>query len=115
MKTVNILIADDHEVLRNSGRALLSSRPDWHVCGDAVDGLDAVEKTKSLRPDIVLMDIAMPRMNGIEATRIIRREVPQTDVIVFSQNGPAVASKQASGIGAQGFVTKDSLQRRYCR
>src|SRR4051794_16384752 len=61
--TGEILIVDDHEVVRRGLRSLLSSRPEWIICGEAVDGLDAVEKAKNLRPAVVLMDISMPRMN----------------------------------------------------
>src|SRR5579864_8771823 len=73
-----ILIVDDHAFVRRGLRALLSTRPEWSVCGEAADGLEAVEKAKALRPDVVLMDISMPRMSGIEASRIIRREVPES-------------------------------------
>jgi PAS domain S-box-containing protein len=74
-----------------------------------VDGLEAVEKTKSLRPDIVLMDISMPRMNGVEATRIIHREVPESKVILISQNDPTIVSRQAAETGASGYVAKSDL------
>src|SRR2546430_3268188 len=90
MGSLCILIVDDYETVRGGVRSLLSSRRDWVVCGEAEDGLEAVEKAKSLRPDVVLMDISMPRMNGVEATRIIRREVPESKVIIVSQNDPAV-------------------------
>ncbi len=75
-----ILIVDDHEVVRRGIRSLLSSRPGWKICGEAVDGLDAIEKAKALRPSVILMDISMPRMNGIEAARIIRNELPESKV-----------------------------------
>ena len=74
----NILIVDDHEIVRRGLRSLLASRPDWQICGEAIDGVQGVEKAKALRPALVLMDISMPRMNGLEATRIIRKELPET-------------------------------------
>src|ERR1700682_2549048 len=111
MGSLRILIVDDHETVRRGVRALLSSRRDWVVCGEAGDGFEAVEKAKSLRPDVVLMDISMPRMDGVEATRIIRREVPESKVIIVSQNDPAVVSSQAAEIGAVGYVNKDDLAR----
>lgn len=111
MDSMRILIVDDHEAIRRSLRLLLSSRGDWVVCGEAVDGLDAIEKAKSLHPNIVLMDISMPRMNGIEATRIIRQEVPESKIIVVSQNEPEIVSRQAAEIGARGFVAKTDLSR----
>ncbi len=111
MGSLRILIVDDHETVRRGVRDLLSSRRDWVVCGEAGDGFEAVEKAKSLRPDVVLMDISMPRMNGVEATKIIRREVPESKVIIVSQNDPAVVSRQAAEIGAGGYVNKADLAR----
>ena len=111
MGSLRILIVDDHETVRRGVRTLLSSRRDWVVCGEAGDGLEAVEKAKKLRPDVVLMDISMPRMDGVEATKIIRREVPESIVIIVSQNDPAVVSSQAAEIGAAGYVNKDDLAR----
>ena len=67
-----ILIADDHEMVRKGLRAVLQSSEEWTVCGEAVNGRDAVEKARKLKPDVVIMDITMPELNGLEATRIIR-------------------------------------------
>ena|SRR5579872_3296934 len=100
MGFVSILIVDDHEAVRRGIRTLLASSTLWSVCGEASDGIEAVEKAKQLRPDVVLMDVSMPRMDGIEATRIIRREVPGAEVIVVTQNDPEVARRQASEIGS---------------
>ncbi len=90
MRAARILIVDDHEAVRRGLRLFLATRQDWMVCGEAVDGIDAIEKAKALRPDLVLMDISMPRMDGVEATRIIRKEVPESEVIIVSQNAPAI-------------------------
>jgi len=111
MGPLRILIVDDHETVRQGVRALLSRRRDWVVCGEAGDGFEAVEKAKSLRPDVVLMDLSMPGMDGVEATKIIRREVPESKVIIVSQNDPAVVSSQAAEIDAGGYVNKSDLAR----
>ena len=108
--SVRVLLVDDNEAVLGELRALLLSHPRWLVCGEGMDGFEAVEKTKSLRPDIVLMDISMPRMNGLEATRIIRREVPESEVILISQNDPTIVSRQAAETGASGYVAKSDLR-----
>jgi YesN/AraC family two-component response regulator len=72
MSSLRILVVDDPETIRRGLRSLLSTRPGWAVCGEAADGLEAVEKAKTLRPHAVLMDLSMPRMNGLDATRILR-------------------------------------------
>lgn len=102
-----ILIVDDHEMIREGIRTLLSSRPHWRICGEAIDGLDALEKAKTLRPDIVLMDISMPRMDGLTAIRILKREIPGARVIIVTQNDAGGHGKE--DIRADGYVLKARL------
>lgn len=109
MGAFRILIVDDHDAVRRGVRSLLSTRSEWAICGEATDGIEAVEKAKELRPDLVLMDVSMPRLNGIEATRIIRRELPECEVIIVSQNDPTVLGRQVSEVGARNYVVKADM------
>jgi PAS domain S-box-containing protein len=111
MASLRILIVDDHEVIRRGLRSLLSSRPEWEICGEAADGQAAVEKVRSLRPDLVLMDVAMPVMTGTEATRAIHSQYIETKVIIISQNEPEVTRRLALEVGAAGYVAKSELSR----
>src|SRR5579864_1062071 len=95
MDVLSILIVDDHAAVRRCIRSLMESRSEWKVCGEAADGLEAIEKASALQPHLVLMDLSMPRMGGLEATQIIRRQVPTTKVLVISQNDPTLSSTQA--------------------
>ena len=109
MSPVQILIADDHALFRRSLRTLIESRPDWRVCGEAVDGRDAVEKTKQLHPDVILMDVTMPRMNGLDATRLILQDWPNAWIVIISQNEAQLIEKTARDLGAKRFVSKSSV------
>lgn len=103
-----VLIVDDQARLLFGLRALLSS-PEWAVCGQAMDGLEAVEKARSLRPDLIIMDISMPRMDGVEATQIIRKEVPDAKILILSQNDPEILARQAAAAHAHGFISKNDV------
>jgi DNA-binding NarL/FixJ family response regulator len=84
MNKVRILIADDHEVVREGARMVLETVPDWEICGTANNGSEAVERAKKLEPDILLLDMGMPEMNGLEAARAIKRILPKTEILIFS-------------------------------
>src|SRR5215472_3723272 len=104
MASVRILIADDHELVRQGLRTLLASRPAWEVCGEAADGREAVEKASQLKPDIILLDVSMPRLNGLEAAALIRRKSPGSEILIVSQHDPAQMLPSVLKVGARGFV-----------
>ena len=106
MKTVRILVADDHEVLRDGVKRLIEQRPGWEVCATAVTGREAVEKTEKFRPDVVLMDVSMPELNGLEAARQIRRRVSGTEVLIFTAHETDELLRDVFETGAKGFVRK---------
>jgi DNA-binding NarL/FixJ family response regulator len=86
MKALRILIADDYEVVRCGVRALLQEHEGWEVCGEAVDGRDAVTKAAQLRPNLVILDIGMPNLNGLEAARQILYGAPETPVLILTMD-----------------------------
>ncbi len=103
---IRILVADDHPVVRDGLIAMLGTQPDFEVVGEASTGVETVERTRALRPDIVLIDLAMPEMDGVEAIRQLRTAAPQTQAIVltaFDSDERIVGALQA---GAQGYLLK---------
>jgi DNA-binding NarL/FixJ family response regulator len=110
MKPVRILIADDHEVVRQGVRAVLERQAGWSVCGEASGGREAVAKAIDLRPDIVVLDVSMPELNGLEATRQIRRAVP-AKVLVLSVHESEQVVTDVLDAGAHGYVLKADAGR----
>lgn len=106
-----MLIVDDNEPVRRSIQSLLGSRKGWFVCGEAADGLPAVQEAKSLRPDLIMMDVSMPNMNSLEATRVILREVRESRILIISQNDPAIVRRQAVEAHAYRFIEKSNIHR----
>ena len=103
---MRVLIVDDQEFIRRGIRAVLSDADDIEVCGEALDGHEAILKTRELKPDIVVMDISMPRLDGIEATREIRAMFPEVRVVTLSQYELPDVMKEALEAGASTHVSK---------
>ena len=111
MKTLRILIADDHELVREGLKTRIEAQPGWEVCGEAVNGRQAVEMACVLKPDVAVLDISMPELNGIEATRQIRRECPKTEVLVLTMHESEGLVRDVLAAGARGFVLKTDAAR----
>lgn len=111
MRTLRILLADDHEMLRRGLRAILVEHPGWEVCGEAVDGRQAVELAQKLRPDVIVMDMAMPELNGLEATRQIRRVLPKAEILVLTFDESEALVRAVLAAGARGYVLKNDVSR----
>jgi PAS domain S-box-containing protein len=106
---MRILVVDDHELVRRGICSVLETDPSLTICGEAVNGKDAVSKAGALHPDVVVMDISMPEMNGLEATREIKRLVPGAEIIIVSQHEAPQMVRQAFQAGARGYVVKSSI------
>ena len=105
---MRILIADDHAIVREGLRQLLNSQRDMEVAGEAQDGREALEKAKSLRPDVTILDIAMPGLSGLEAVRLIKEAVPHTQIVVLSMHEKEAYVHQVFASGALAYVLKAS-------
>lgn len=104
---VHILIADDHEVIRNGLKLILEGEDDFVVVGEAADGLDAVTKTLSLLPDVVLMDLRMPGLNGLQAIEQIRAERPDIAIVILTTYDEDDWMIRGLRLGARGYLLKD--------
>ena len=103
-----IVIAEDHTILREGLKALLSSSPGIHVAGEAEDGREAVRLALELKPDLLLMDLSMPRMSGMEAIREIRKQVPEIRILVLTVHKSEEYVLAALQAGANGYILKDA-------
>ncbi|MDP3879284.1 MAG: response regulator transcription factor [Dehalococcoidales bacterium] len=103
---MRILIADDHAIVREGFRTLLEAEPDIEVVGEATNGVEAVQKTKELQPDIVLMDITMPVMNGLEATQQIKQDSPHAKILVLTMHEGDEYFFKFLDVGASGYFVK---------
>jgi DNA-binding NarL/FixJ family response regulator len=110
-KTVRILIADDHELIRRGLKELLMSKEGFEICGEATDGREAVEKVKQLRPDIVALDLSMPVLNGLEATRQIRKVSPDIEVLILTVHESEQMVRHVLEAGAHGYLLKSDAAR----
>lgn len=108
MKRIPVLLAEDHQIVREGFRALLKHERDIEVVGEAATGRQAVALARKLQPAVVVMDIAMPLLNGMEATRQIRNELPAIRVIILSAHSDDAYVEQVMGLGAAGFLLKQT-------
>jgi DNA-binding NarL/FixJ family response regulator len=111
MDRARILIVDDHEIFRRGLRSLLESRAEFDITGEAANGLEAVEKAKELRPDVIVMDVSMPQMDGLQAARLIRNERPGSKILILSQHDSPHMLAAALDAGASAYVTKSQVAR----
>jgi DNA-binding NarL/FixJ family response regulator len=110
--TTRILIVDDHEIVREGLRShLAKSRPDWDICGEATDGVQAIAFTQELKPDLVILDITMPRMSGLEASSRMRKLGLTVPVLIFTTHDSERLATEVRDAGAQGYVMKSQAVR----
>jgi DNA-binding NarL/FixJ family response regulator len=108
MKRITVLLAEDHQIVREGFRSLLGHESDIEVVGEAANGRQAVQMARKLRPAVVVMDIAMPLLNGLEAARQIRKEIPGTAVLFLSAHSDDAYLEQVTVLGAAGFLLKQT-------
>lgn len=108
MKRIRLLLAEDHETVRQALRVLLETRADMEVVAEAPDGRLAVERTKVFKPDVAVLDLSMPHMNGLAATRAIKKEVPATAIVALSRHAEDAYVQELLSAGACCYVLKQS-------
>src|ERR1700731_1228905 len=109
MKRIRILLVDDHAVVRQGFKMILSAQADMEIVGEAGNGREAVELAEQLHPDVGVMDAAMPELNGIEATRRLVAAAPRARVLALSMHKDSVYVREILRAGARGYLLKDSI------
>jgi DNA-binding NarL/FixJ family response regulator len=110
MKKITILITEDHALIRETWGLILNNNPQFTVIGQCSSGEEAIEKSKSLHPDVVIMDINLPGMNGIEATQQIRKFSPGSKILGVSLHSQPAFARKMLQVGALGYITKNSTR-----
>jgi DNA-binding NarL/FixJ family response regulator len=105
---INVMIVDDHQVVRQGLRALLDTEPDLHVVGEASDGIEAMTLAEELHPDIIIIDLVMNGISGIETTRQLSKTFSGTGIVIFSMLATEYYVLEALRAGARGYISKDS-------
>jgi len=108
MDTVRVLVVDDHTLFRRGIAAVLANQESLEVVGEALDGLEAIEKTKEIAPDVVLMDLNMPRCSGLEAIQALQIEMPEVNVLVLTVSDKEADLFAAVKFGARGYILKNT-------
>jgi DNA-binding NarL/FixJ family response regulator len=111
MKTLQILIADDHDLMRRGIKELLLSQQGWGICGEAKNGTEAVKIASRLKPDIAILDINMPGLNGMEAAKKIRQQSPDTEILILTLHSSDQLVRDIVGTGAKGYILKSDSDR----
>lgn len=106
MTKLRVFVADDHAVLRDGLKALVSAQPDMEIVGEADNGKTTYETAKELVPDVVLMDISMPELNGVQATELLKRECPSIKILVLTAYKDKGYLDRLLKLGASGFILK---------
>jgi len=106
MTAVQIMIADDHAIVRRGLRSLLETQPGWEVCAEALNGREAVEKAAQFKPDVAVIDIGMPQLNGLDATRQIVAVLPAAEVLILTMHQSEEVAREILRAGARGYVLK---------
>lgn len=108
MESIKVFIADDHKILRESLRILLSQQEDIEVVGEAAGGLEALDKIQALRPEIAVLDISLPQLNGLDLAARLEQEQPETKIVILTMHKSEEFVKKALSVGVKGYVLKDN-------
>jgi DNA-binding NarL/FixJ family response regulator len=107
---IRILVADDHAIMRRGIRGLLETHADWHVCGEAENGREALEMTIRQAPEVVVLDLTMPELHGLDAAKAIRAAVPATEILIFTMHESEELIRAAMASGARAVVVKSDVE-----
>ena len=106
-KKIRLLLVDDHPIVLDGIKSHLCAQPEFEIVGEAANGIDALQKSRTLLPDVVLMDITMPQMNGLEATVMLRKQAPLAKILILTMHNSKEYIAQMIRAGARGYLLKD--------